>query len=44
MGAAITSLAAYSVTAGVALHLANRALETTGAELLRPGWRRPPSV
>jgi O-antigen/teichoic acid export membrane protein len=44
MGAAITSLAAYSVTAWVALHLANRALGTTGAELLRPGWRRPPSV
>lgn len=44
MGAAITSLAAYSVTAWVALHLANRALGTTSAELLRPGWRRPPSV
>ena len=44
MGAAITSLAAYSVTACVALNLANRALGTTGAELLGPEWRRRPSV
>jgi O-antigen/teichoic acid export membrane protein len=44
MGAAITSLAAYSVTALVALNLANRAVGTTGAQLLAPGWRRRPSV
>ena len=44
MGAAITSLAAYSVTACVALNLANRALGTTGVELLGPEWRRRPSV
>ena len=43
MGAAITSLAAYSVTALVALNLTNRALGTRGAELLGPGsQRRPP--
>ena len=44
MGAAITSLAAYLLAAGVALHLANRALGTTGAELLRTGWRKPSEV
>jgi O-antigen/teichoic acid export membrane protein len=44
MGAAITSLAAYSVTAWVALNLANRALGTTGAELLGPRGRRRTSV
>ena len=44
MGAAITSLAAYLLSAGVALHLANRALGTTGAELLRTGWRKPSEV
>jgi O-antigen/teichoic acid export membrane protein len=44
MGAAITSLAAYSVTACVALNLANRALGTTGAELLGPERQRRPSV
>jgi hypothetical protein len=44
MGAAITSLAAYTVTAWVALYLSNRALGTTGAELLGPGWRRNISV
>jgi O-antigen/teichoic acid export membrane protein len=41
MGAAITSLVAYSVTAWVALVLTNRAIGTTGAELLGPEWRRP---
>jgi O-antigen/teichoic acid export membrane protein len=44
MGAAITSLVAYSVTAWIALLLTNRALGTTGAELLGPKWRRRPSV
>jgi enterobacterial common antigen flippase len=39
-GAAITSLLAYSTVAVVALRRANRALGTTGAELLSPeGWR-----
>jgi O-antigen/teichoic acid export membrane protein len=44
MGAAITSLAAYTVTAAVGLHLSNRALGTTGVELLGPRWRRRPSA
>jgi O-antigen/teichoic acid export membrane protein len=44
MGAAITSLVAYSVTALVALNLVNRALGTTGAELLGPRGRRRTSV
>lgn len=44
MGAAITSLAAYSVTFCVALNLTNRALGTKAAELLGPVARRRPSV
>jgi O-antigen/teichoic acid export membrane protein len=38
-GAAITSLAAYSVTCLVALHRANRALDVTGIQLLLPRRR-----
>ncbi len=39
-GAAITSVAAYTASAAVGLHLANRALGSRGLHLLRPGWRR----
>ena len=44
MGAAITSLAAYSVTAWVALHLANRALGTSRRRAARPGIATATSV
>jgi O-antigen/teichoic acid export membrane protein len=42
LGAAITSLAAYSVSFGVALHRANSALGTSGAELFTPRAPGPP--
>jgi enterobacterial common antigen flippase len=39
-GAAITSIVAYTASAAVGVHLANRALGTRGVHLLTPGWRR----